>query len=64
MRPISPKILFNQTTSQAALMTALYSASVEDKATVGCFLLIHEMIVGPMLKVYPVVDFLSSLQFA
>ena len=50
----------NQMASQVALVKALYSASVDDKETVGCFLLLHDMTLEPMLKTYPEVDFLSS----
>ena len=50
----------NQMDSQVALIKALYSASVNDKETVGCFLLLHDMTLKPMLKAYPEVDFMSS----
>ena len=46
--------------SQVALVKTLYSAYVDDKETVGCFLLLHDMTLKPMLKAYPEVDFLSS----
>ena len=49
----------NQKASQVALVNALYSASVDDKETIGCFLLLHDMTHEPMLKAYPEVDFLS-----
>ena len=46
--------------SQVALVKALYSASVDDKETIGCFLLFHEMTPEPILNAYPEVDVLSS----
>ena len=46
--------------SQVALVKALYSAFVDDKETVGCFLLLHDMTPEPVLKAYQDVDFLSS----
>jgi len=33
---------------------------MDDKETVGCFLLLHDMTPEPMLNAYPEVDFLSS----
>ena len=50
----------NQMASQVALVKALYSVYVDDKETVGCFLLLHDMTLEPMLKAYQEVDFLSS----
>ena len=49
----------NQMASQVALVKALYSASVDDKETVGCFSLLHDMTPKPILNAYPEVDFLS-----
>ena len=46
--------------SQVALVKDFYSAFVDDKETVGCFLLLHDMTPEPMLKAYPKVDFMSS----
>ena len=50
----------NQMASQVALVKALYSVSMDDIETIGCFLLLHDMTPEPMLKAYPEVDFLSS----
>jgi hypothetical protein len=36
-----------QTNSAAVFTTDLYSASVDDRETVGCFLGLHEMIFEP-----------------
>ena len=33
---------------------------MDDKETIGFFLLLHDMTPEPMLKAYPEVDFLSS----
>ena len=55
---MSLRILLNQTASQVALHRALYSAYVDDKETVGCFLLLHDMTPEPMLNANPEVDFL------
>jgi len=48
--PTSSRILLNQTTSHVALAMALYSASVDDRETVGCFLLLHDTTPDPMLN--------------
>ena len=40
-------------------VSAIYSASVEDSATIVYFLLFQVMGVSPNLKIYPVLDFLS-----
>ena len=50
----------NQMASQVTLVKALYSASMDDKETVDCFLLLQYMTLEPMLKAYPEVDFLPS----
>ena len=50
----------NQMASQVALVNALYLAYVDDKETVGCFLLLHDTTPVPMLNAYPEVDFMSS----
>ena len=57
---MSCKILLSQTASQAAMHAALYSAYVEDSATIGCFLLIQENTPEPSEKQYPEIDFLES----
>jgi hypothetical protein len=46
--------------SEAALASARYSASVEDRATVLCFLDVHEMGLGPKKLMYIDVDVRSS----
>ncbi len=39
--PKSETSFYNQTTSHATIATPLYSASVPDNATIGCFLLLQ-----------------------
>ena len=39
----------------------LYFASIEDSATIGCILLLHETTLEPIEKQYPETDFLESL---
>jgi len=39
--PKSESSFCNQTTSHAVIVTPLYSASVFDNATIGCFLLLQ-----------------------
>ncbi|KAL3678375.1 hypothetical protein R1sor_021331 [Riccia sorocarpa] len=51
----------SQIASLAPSDRARYSASVEEQATVGCFLA-HQVIgLAPSLKMYPVIDLLDSL---
>jgi hypothetical protein len=50
----------NHLASHDAKQAALYSASVEERATVGCFLLIQEMQPEPSVKQYPVTERLES----
>ena len=50
----------NKMASQESLVKYLYSSYVDDKETIGCFLLLHDMTPEPMLKAYPEVDLLSS----
>ena len=50
----------NQMDSQVALVNNLYLVSMDDKETVGCFLLLHDTTLEPMLISYPEVDFMSS----
>ena len=57
---MSSRILLNQIASHVALDMALYSAYVDDRETIGCFLLLHETTLDPMLNAYSVVDLLSS----
>ena len=47
--------------SQVALVEDLYSVSVDDKETIGCFLLLHDTTPESMLKAYPEVDFQNFL---
>ena len=49
------------THSCAALDSATYSASAVDRATVSCFLLLHDTGPHATWNKYPEVDFLSSL---
>jgi hypothetical protein len=44
----SARILCNQTTSQVALVKALYSDYVDNKEVVGCFLLLHDTTPDPI----------------
>ena len=53
-------VCFNQIASYAALINPIYSASVEDRATIFYFELFHEIKHSPYLNKYPDVDFLSS----
>ena len=60
-RPISVRILLSHIASQAAVTIALYSASVDDIATLGYFLLLHETVVELRLKQYLDVEFQLSM---
>ena len=53
---ISLNNLCSQIASLHASVLAIYSASVEDSATVGCFLDFHVMAALTSIKTYPVVD--------
>jgi hypothetical protein len=46
--------------SLVACVLAMYSASVVDKAIVGCHLLLQKMVPPPIMNTNPVVDLLSS----
>jgi len=46
--------------SLVAYILAMYSASVVDRAIVGCHLLLQEMAPPPIMNTNPVVDLLSS----
>ena len=50
-----------QTAWHATLVTTAYSASAEDKVTMGCFFEAQETTPIPKLNVYPDVLFLSSM---
>ena len=50
----------NQMDSQVAFVNDLYSNYMDDKETIGCFLLVYDMTPEPMWKSYPEVDFMSS----
>lgn len=52
--------LFNQTTSLHASVTAIYSASVDDSATVVCLCDFHDT-APPNKNTYPVVDLRVSI---
>ena len=57
--PSSSRSSFNQTASWVACDKAIYSASVEEIATVDCFVL-FQLIVDPLrIKIKPDVDFRS-----
>lgn len=61
VNPIIPKSknnLITHITSQVTAPKALYSASVEDLETVGCFLLFQDITLLPKNKQKPVTDFL------
>ena len=55
------KTLLIQTAWHAALVAATYSASAEDRVTMGCFFEAHETTSVPKWNVYPDVLFLSSM---
>jgi hypothetical protein len=50
--------------SLVACVLAMYSASVVDKAIVGCRLLFHKVAPPPIMNTNPVVDLLSSRSLA
>jgi hypothetical protein len=58
--PKSENSFYNQTTSDAAIATPLYSASVLDSAIVGCFLLLQLTSPLPKENMKPLVDLLSE----
>ena len=60
--PRSFKIRLSHTASQAATAAPLYSASVLDSATVGCFLLLQEIAPLSTEKTKPDVDRWSALK--
>ena len=51
---------FNHTVSQAAIAAALYFASMLDRATIGCYLLLQEISPLPSENINPEVDLLSN----
>src|SRR6476620_5621092 len=61
MNPSSLRICLSQITSRIASDRAMYSASVEEHATIFCNALLHEIAHPDIMTVYPVVDFLVSL---
>ncbi len=58
--PKSESSFYNQTTSHAAIVAPLYSASVLDNATIGCFLLLQLTTSFPKENMKPLVDLLSE----
>ncbi len=56
--PKSESSFCNQTTSHAAIASLLYSTSVLDNATVGCFLLLQLIAPLPKENMKPLVDLL------
>jgi hypothetical protein len=56
LKPICDKSDRIHITCLAALESTIYSASVEERATVGCFLLAQETAPPPIRNVYPVID--------
>ncbi len=54
--PKSENNFYNQTTSHAILDALLYSTSVLDNATVGCFLLLQLTTPLPKENMKPLVD--------
>ena len=58
------KIYVTHMVSAARRARARYSASVEDRETLGCFFVHREIRFGPKKMRNPDVDFLSFLSFA
>ena len=54
-------ILLIQIAWQNVLVVVMYSASAEERVTMGCFLDAHDTIPVPKWNVYPKVLFLSSM---
>lgn len=61
---MSESIQQSQTTSHAALTVPWYFASVKERASACCFLLVHVTAPMPRLKTYLEVDFLSSIELS
>ena len=61
--PIFVKNLPTCTASFAASVSAIYSASTVERATVCCFLVFQDMAAHPKVNTYPEYDFLSTGQF-
>ena len=59
--PMFFRMRLSHTASQATTAVPLYSASVLDSATVGCFLLLQEIAPLPREKTNPDVDRRSAL---
>jgi len=59
--PISSSIFRSHKTWVLACVTAMYLASVDDRATTIYFLEHQEISPNPRLKQFPEVDFLSSM---
>ena len=49
-----------QAHEEETVSNALYSASVDDRDTVGCFLELHEIKFGPKKRAYPPMERRSS----
>ena len=62
--PKSESNFYNQTTSHATIAAPLYSTSVLDNATVGCFLLLQLIAPLPKENMKPLVDLLSETLLA
>jgi len=62
--PISDSNVHSHIASLVAWSVATYSASVEELATVACFLDDHDIAPLPRLKEYPEMDFRSSMSCA
>jgi hypothetical protein len=58
----SLKTFLIHTASHEATTVATYSASVEDRVTMGCFFDAHATASDPRLKIYPDVLFLSLME--
>ena len=54
--PISSSSLCSQAISHGAIIAPLYLASVLDKATIGCFVLLHVIEALPSENIEPLVD--------
>src|SRR4051812_26532051 len=61
--PISERNPLIQTASHVASVAAIYSASVDESATVGCLLLLHDIAPPANMNAYPVTDLLVSGSF-
>src|SRR5579859_2431609 len=59
VKPSLPIRCWIQMDSFTACVMAMYSDSVDDNATVGCFFDVQEIVPPPSVNTYPPTDFLS-----